>query len=275
MPFSQDSAETLALTILGWLAANDDLLPVFQGATGASDADLRAVSKRSRFSGAVLDFVMMDDAWVVQACDAAQVKYDSLDAGTASLAGRGTGELDMTMIKGVLFQDGRSSTSPRPGKPGPPLLARLGGSPERARSLGAAIGFDTDARRFARDSIVIAGTAGEVADALVAHIPSIPHDAILRLINEATEKAPQMEAVPSLPYLTALRTQGFALGVATNDAEAPARAHLDSAGVTGCFEFIAGYDSGHGAKPGPGQMLAFAEAVGLDPGAVVMVGQHP
>ena len=119
---------------------------------------------------------------------------------------------------------------------------------------------------------MIAGTAGEVADALVPHITSIPHDAILRLINEEAEKAPQMEAVPLLPYLTALRTQGFALGVATNDAEAPARAHLDSAGVTGCFEFIAGYDSGHGAKPGPGQMLAFAEAVGLDPGAVVMVG---
>ena len=87
MPFSQDSAETLALTILGWLAANDDLLPVFQGATGASDADLRAGANDPVFLGAVLDFVMMDDAWVVQACDAAQVKYDSLTQARQALPG--------------------------------------------------------------------------------------------------------------------------------------------------------------------------------------------
>jgi phosphoglycolate phosphatase len=180
----------------------------------------------------------------------------------------------MTTIKGVLFdKDGTLFDFAATWEAwAAAFLARLGGSPERARSLGAAIGFDTDARRFARDSIVIAGTAGEVADALVPHVASIPRDSILRLINEEAEKAPQMEAVPLLPYLTALRAQGLALGVATNDAEAPARAHLESAGVTGCFDFIAGYDSGHGAKPGPGQMLAFAEAVGLDPGAVVMVG---
>jgi phosphoglycolate phosphatase len=62
------------------------------------------------------------------------------------------------------------------------------------------------------------------------------------------------------------------LGVATNDSEAPARLHLAAHGITECFDFIAGYDSGHGAKPGPGMCLAFAAACGLDPWRVAMVG---
>lgn len=152
------------------------------------------------------------------------------------------------------------------------FLLRLGGTPERAQVLGQTIGFDHAARRFARDSLVIAGTAGEVADALLPHISSLSRDGLLALIDEEAKLAPQAEAVPLHPYLSDLRRRGLRLGVATNDSEAPARAHLDKAGVTALFDFIAGYDSGHGAKPGPGQMLAFAEAVGLAPEAVVMVG---
>ena len=87
MALSRDSAETLALLILGWLAANDDLLPVFQGATGASEADLRAGAADPVFLGAVLDFVMMDDAWVVQVCDAVDLRYDSLQQARQALPG--------------------------------------------------------------------------------------------------------------------------------------------------------------------------------------------
>lgn len=60
--------------------------------------------------------------------------------------------------------------------------------------------------------------------------------------------------------------------MATNDAIAPARAHLSDAGIDGLFDFIAGSDSGHGAKPEPGQMLAFAAASGLAPYRIAMVG---
>jgi hypothetical protein len=87
MTYTRESAETLALRVLVWLAGNDDLLPVFQGATGVSDADLRHRLGDPVFLGAVLDFVMMDDAWVMQACDAAGVKYDSLLAARQALPG--------------------------------------------------------------------------------------------------------------------------------------------------------------------------------------------
>ncbi|WP_299678989.1 DUF3572 domain-containing protein [uncultured Roseobacter sp.] len=75
--YTQETAEVLGLRILGWLAADEALLPVFLGATGASEADLRAGATDPVFLASVLDFLMMDDAWVVRACDALRVAYDA------------------------------------------------------------------------------------------------------------------------------------------------------------------------------------------------------
>ncbi|WP_299965729.1 HAD family hydrolase [uncultured Roseobacter sp.] len=152
------------------------------------------------------------------------------------------------------------------------FLMRLARDPQEAAELGARIGFDLAARRFAPDSIAIAGTPGEVADALLPHLDGWSRPGLIGLINTEAETAPQVEVVPLVPYLEALRARGLRLGVATNDAEAPARVHLASAGADGLFDFIAGFDSGHGAKPGPGQLLAFARAMGVPPEAVLMVG---
>lgn len=71
------SAEATALEVLAWLATNDELLPVFQNATGASASDIRAGAQDPVFLGMVLDFVMMDDAWVIAACDARGLDYGS------------------------------------------------------------------------------------------------------------------------------------------------------------------------------------------------------
>ncbi len=73
---SQESAEVVGLKALGWMAGNEELLPVFLGATGASEADLRAGASDPAFLGALLDFIMMDDAWVRAFCDSAGIAYD-------------------------------------------------------------------------------------------------------------------------------------------------------------------------------------------------------
>ncbi|PJE35497.1 phosphatase [Pseudooceanicola lipolyticus] len=152
------------------------------------------------------------------------------------------------------------------------LLRATGGDRPRAARIGQHIGFDLQARRFEPGSIVIAGTPDEVTERLLPHFPDRGFDDILRMLNEEAENAPQAEAVPLLPLLGRLRDLGLRLGVATNDAEAPALVHLEAAGVRGYFDFIAGCDSGHGAKPQPGQLLAFAERIGLAPDRIVMVG---
>lgn len=152
------------------------------------------------------------------------------------------------------------------------FLTNVADGPDHAARLGRAIGFDPETLTFAPDSPVIAATAADIAAALVPHLPGQTTKSLTALIDETAGAAPMSEAVPLRPLLAGLRAGGLKLGVATNDSEVPARQHLAAHGITDCFDFIAGYDSGHGAKPGPGMCLAFAAALGLDPARVAMVG---
>ena len=142
----------------------------------------------------------------------------------------------------------------------------------RAARIAEAIGFDRVAGVFLPGSVVIAGTVAEVADHILPHLPGREAAGLIAELDAAAAVAPQMPAVPLGPCLAGLRARGLRLGVATNDAESSAHAHLVQAGVAACFDFIAGYDSGHGAKPGPGQLLAFAQAMGIEPACIAMVG---
>lgn len=152
------------------------------------------------------------------------------------------------------------------------LLRTCGQDQDRAALLGAQIGFDLEQGRFARDSVAIAGTPDEIAAALEPHLPGLSGGEIVDLLNDEAAGAAQADVIPLGPFLDGLLQSGLRLGVATNDGEAPARAHLEAAGVTARFDFIAGFDSGHGAKPGPGQLLAFCRVTGTDPARAVMVG---
>lgn len=69
-------AELIGLKALAWLAGNDELCPVFLGSSGASEADLRTGAQDPAFLGAVLEFVTMDDQWVIAFCDSAGLGYE-------------------------------------------------------------------------------------------------------------------------------------------------------------------------------------------------------
>jgi len=181
----------------------------------------------------------------------------------------------MTMIKGVLFdKDGTLFDFGATWQAwAQAFLERISdGDADRKVALGAAVGFDVTANRFARDSIVIAGTPQEVVAVLSPHLPQMSRERLLYVLNEEAAQAPQTEVTPLVPFLQGLRDRGLRLGVATNDAEMPARAHLGKAGATGMFDFIAGFDSGFGGKPAPGQLLAFADHAGLHPREIAMIG---
>lgn len=66
----QDQAEVAALAALGWLVGHEELLPVFLGSSGASAEDLRQRAAEPQFLASVLDFILLDDAWVLE-CAAA------------------------------------------------------------------------------------------------------------------------------------------------------------------------------------------------------------
>ena len=71
-----DQAQVIALQALGWLAGNEELCPVFLGASGGSVDDLRERATDPAFQASVLGFITMDDAWVIAFCDAHDLKYD-------------------------------------------------------------------------------------------------------------------------------------------------------------------------------------------------------
>ena len=138
--------------------------------------------------------------------------------------------------------------------------------------LAVAVGFDLQAVQFEPDSPFIAETADIVAMRLLAHLPGMTRQDIAQRLDTLSEQAQMVPAVPLVPLLDGLRARGLRLGVATNDAEAAARTQLHAAGVVSFFDPILGYDSGYGAKPAPGMLLAFADRIGLDPGQILMVG---
>lgn len=152
------------------------------------------------------------------------------------------------------------------------MLDQLATDPAHAATIAAAIGYFPALRDFHPESPVIAGTAEDIAAVMVAHMPGYTHADLATRLNALAQDAVMAPAVPLRPVLGALRDRGLKLGLATNDTEAPARAHLSAHGVLDLFDFVAGCDSGHGAKPGPGMCVAFARKTGIDPARAVMVG---
>lgn len=76
MSYSQDNAEMLALRALQWLATTDDLLSVFMGSSGLDEGSLKQGASDPGLLASVLDFLMMDDAWVIRFCDDNGLAYE-------------------------------------------------------------------------------------------------------------------------------------------------------------------------------------------------------
>jgi len=153
------------------------------------------------------------------------------------------------------------------------VIAHLsGGDHHLQEAMAASAGYDLTRKRFHSDSPVIAGTNLEAAECLARVLPDRSLEEVELYLMKAAAEAPLSEAVPLVPFLAQLAAMDLALGVMTNDSEFAARAHLQTAGVEGMFDFIAGFDSGFGAKPDPDPLLAFAVATNIAPERVVMVG---
>ena len=150
------------------------------------------------------------------------------------------------------------------------LLEDIGGA--RAPALAEALRFDLENTTFHPDSPVIAGTLQIWVELMLPHLPERERPELMADLSRRASQATQVPAAPLGPLLSRLRDRGLPLGVATNDAEGPATNHLRTAGIDHLFDFIAGYDTGHGAKPAPGMLLAFAEAVDIPPRNIAMVG---
>ncbi|MEL6424279.1 MAG: HAD family hydrolase [Pseudomonadota bacterium] len=146
------------------------------------------------------------------------------------------------------------------------------GDEAHMQRLADALRFDLPTERYHPDSPVIAGTPDEAVVAMLPHLPRWTATDLRAYVIEASNHAPLAEATPLVPLLTGLKDVGYVLGVSTNDAEEPASQQLVQSGVRDLFSFIAGYDSGYGAKPAPGMQQGFCTFTGLPEAETVMIG---
>ncbi|MEM7440488.1 MAG: DUF3572 domain-containing protein [Pseudomonadota bacterium] len=84
-----EAAEITALNALTWIVGEGELADVFLGTTGASQEDLKTQVTDPAFLASVLDFLMMDDKWVITFCDANGMAYDEPGQARMALPGQG------------------------------------------------------------------------------------------------------------------------------------------------------------------------------------------
>jgi phosphoglycolate phosphatase len=152
------------------------------------------------------------------------------------------------------------------------------GDAELGEQLLTQHGFDVQSERFRGGSLLAAGNNRQIAEewALQLGIPRQVEAISLRL-NEIFHERGAMEATPVDRLATTLRqlkTAGLKLGVATADSHQGILNTLQSFDVLHEFDFLAGYDSGHGVKPEAGMVLAFCHQLELRSEAVVVVGDN-
>lgn len=139
------------------------------------------------------------------------------------------------------------------------------------------VGFEPHTGVFADDSVLLWATNRQIAE----HWGREPElstvdvlEAIERHFNDLQRYPPR--AVGDVAALfTKLRQRGLRLGLATMNSAAQAVATADLLGVRHLLDVLIGANSGHGLKPEPGMVLAFCDALGVEPAAVVMVGDTP
>lgn len=153
------------------------------------------------------------------------------------------------------------------------------GRPEMASVWLQTTGRDAATGRVLPDTLLASGTTDGVAARWKAISPELPAlDDLVPWLDEFWERRTLELLAPVgdlAPLFDGLLGRGLRLGLATNDTEKAAHATLRQLGLADRLHFVAGYDSGHGAKPDPGMILAFCAAVGLPAAAVAMVGDSP
>ena len=158
------------------------------------------------------------------------------------------------------------------------LAALADGDTKRKSDLAEAVDFELDNGTIKPGSVLVAGSLENIAEALMPHTGTDDLATCLEIVDALYVKY-SLESLAAFPFLESaldeLAAMGLALGVATNDSEEAAYAHLDQMGIRDRFGCIAGYDSGYGEKPQPGMVSAFVEHLRLTPDEVMMVGDSP
>lgn len=156
------------------------------------------------------------------------------------------------------------------------IVRDLFGADDRMTSMMlSAGGYERESGRIEPTSVLAAGTNLEIA-ALWARLAGRTDVAeIAGEVNRRFMEHAETSLVPVTDLAALfrkLRRRPLDLGVATNDSEQALAAQLRRLRIDELVDFSCGYDSGHGAKPGPGMVSAFARHRDLPASAIAVVG---
>ena len=191
----------------------------------------------------------------------------------------GMQDIDLSGIRGILFdKDGTLIDFQKSW--GPPLrvamLDAARGDATLARQLLIRGGMDPDTGITRADSLFAAAHTREIAAGLVEAGAAFDLDALTLMLDAHFVRAAD-HGVPVTDLAALFRTlreRGLEIGIASSDSEEAVWRTLQRFRADRLVHFVAGYDSGHGAKPAPGMFHAFCEARGLAPHEVAMVGDN-
>ncbi len=139
-------------------------------------------------------------------------------------------------------------------------------------TLAQISGYDPVTKSFAAGALIVGAAVDELIAAWHCHLPDMTVEQINQIAVDHLDTVSIVPVCDLGTVLGGLQASGLILGVVTNDYEHSANAQLEAASATGYFEFVAGFDSGHGAKPGPGMIEAFCRLHNIQATSVAMVG---
>lgn len=156
------------------------------------------------------------------------------------------------------------------------LAAAAAGNPGLGDQLLRLGGFESATGVLDPYSLLAGGTTQEICElwAVAAGVPdpvSLASD-----LRQAMERHVVARPVPAASGLRdlfhRLAARGLALGIATMDGEAVARATADALGISDFLKFVSGFDSGYLPKPSPDMAHGFCASVGLQPHEIMVIG---
>jgi phosphoglycolate phosphatase len=139
-------------------------------------------------------------------------------------------------------------------------------------------GFNPDIQRFKGGSLLAAGNNLEIAEAWAKQCDKVDQtekfsDELNQIFQE--QGSIQSTAVHQLsPTLETLKSMGLVLGVATADSYQGILNTLSAFNVLEQFDFLAGFDSGYGVKPGGGMVEAFCRKTEISPEKTIVIGDN-
>jgi phosphoglycolate phosphatase len=184
------------------------------------------------------------------------------------------------MIRGILFdKDGTLVDFAATWEPlyRAAAMTAAGGDEAFASRLLVLGGADASGGSVVADSLLAAATTREIAEAWVEAgsrwtVPDLT--AALDAQFQSGALATMVPVTDLHALFGRLKARGLHLGIASSDSAAGIGALVERFGLGPFVDFVAGWDSGHGAKPEPGMALAFAAATGLAPAEVAVIGDN-